>query len=297
MLVVFNDNTVKTGIPLEHIQGQLRNVSGWSNGVAFEVKGTLELESVSLLGQQITKVESPFHVERGVAHLENVKGRFLKGEVMGEDCWVTLDATPHYHAALSIRGAQLEEYARTISGRQAYRGNVDARIELNGWGNEVRNLHGGGEAHITEGDLGELPPLFRLANLIATYLNLPGLALAGRPRSPGKTAFDSANVYFSIAHGLTTFDPIKFTGNAFSLQGQGTMNPQGNLDLQLNVLWGRDQIHIPLLSEFTREASTPILIVKVDGTPSYPQFDVKPLPLFSMLVKALGRNRAVRQEP
>jgi hypothetical protein len=296
-LVVFNDNTVKSGIPLEHIQGQLKNVSGWSNGASVEVHGILDLASVSLLGQQITKVESPFEVEQGVARLKNVKATFLKGELMGEECWVSLDTTPRYHAGLSIRGARLEEYARTIPGRQSYRGRIDARINLDGWGNEVRNLHGDGEAHIAEGDLGELPPLFRLAKKIATVLNIPGLALADRPRSAGKTAFDSADVYFTIAHGLTTFDPIKFTGNAFSLRGQGTMNPQGKLDLQLNVLWGRDQLHIPFLSELTREASTPILVVKVDGTPSFPQFDIRPLPLFNNLLKALGRGRAERQEP
>jgi AsmA-like C-terminal region len=296
-LVVFNDNMVKAGVPLEHIQGQIKHVSGWSNGAALEVHGILDLASVSLMGQQITKVESPFHVQEGVARLESVKGTFLKGELLGEDCWVTLDITPHYHAALSVRGAQLEEYARSIPGRQTYRGKIDARIELNGWGSEVRTLHGGGEAHISEGNLGELPALFRLAKNIATVLNLPGLALADRPANAGKTAFDSANVYFTIANGLTTFDPIKFTGNAFSLQGQGTMKPQGTLDLQLNVLWGRDQLHIPLISDFTREASTPILVVKVDGTPSYPQFDIKPLPMFFKLFKALGRNRAEREVP
>jgi hypothetical protein len=296
-LVVFNDNTVKSAIPLEHIQGQLKNVSGWSNGATLEVHGILDLASVSLLGQQITKVESPFSIERGVARLDSVKGTFLKGELLGEDCRISLDSAPKYHAALSIRGARLEEYARTIAGRQSYRGKIDARIDLNGWGNEVRNVHGGGEAHIAEGDLGELPPLFRLAKGIATVLNIPGLALADRPKSAGKTAFDSADVYFTVANGLTTFDPIKFTGNAFSLRGQGTMNPQGNLDLQLNVLWGRDQLHIPFFSDLTREASTPILVVKVDGTPSYPQFDIAPLPIFDNLIKAFRRGRDDRREP
>jgi AsmA-like C-terminal region len=296
-LVVFDGNAVKTGIPLEHIYGRLKSVSGASNGQSLEVDGILQLDSVSLLGQQITSVESPFHIKQGVARLDNVQGHFLKGELVGENCWVTLDATPRYHAALSIRGAQLQEYARTISGRQSYRGNINAGIELNGWGSDVRNLHGGGDAHITEGDLGELPPLFKLATRIATTLNLPGLALTGRARGAGKTAFDTADVVFTIAHGLTTFDPIKFTGNAFSLQGQGTMNPQGNLDLQLNVLWGRDQLHIPLLSDLTREASTPILIVKVEGTPSYPQYSITPLPLVNKVLQALSRGRAERQGP
>jgi hypothetical protein len=295
MRVVFIDNTVKTGIPLEHIQGEINSVSGWSNGLTLVVKGLLYLESVSLLGQQITKVESPFHIEQGKAWLDSVKGHFLGGELLADECWVTLDATPHYHAALAIEGAQLKEYARTISGRQSYRGRIDAKIELNGWGSEVRNLYGGGEAHITEGDLGELPPLFKLARGIAMFLNIPGFAFADRPRSAGKTVFDSADVVFTTNQGLTTFDPIKFTGNAFSLQGYGTMSPQGNLDLELKVLWGRDQLHIPLLSDLTREASAPILIVKVDGTPSSPQFDIKPLPLFDKLIKALTRARAQPQ--
>ena len=52
------------------------------------------------------------------------------------------------------------------------------------------------------------------------------------------------------------------------------MTPHGKLDLQLNVLWGRDRLHIPLLADFTREASTPILIVHVQGTPSYPQYNM-----------------------
>ena len=295
MLVVFDGNTVKTGIPLEHIQGQLEKVSGSSDGATLEVDGIMKLESVSVLGQQITKVESPFSIKQGVARLISVQGRFLKGDFLGEDCWIALDANPHYHAKLSIHGAQLQDYARTVSGRQSYQGYIDARIELGGLGNDVRNLHGGGEAHITQGNLGELPPLLRLAKVLPAVLNIS--AISDRPRTSGKTAFDSADVVFTIAHGLTTFDPIKFTGNAFSLQGQGAMDPHGKLDLQLNVLWGRDRLHIPLLSDFTREASTPILIVHVQGTPSYPQYNIEPLPIFNDILRALGRSRAERQGP
>ena len=295
--VVFNDNTVKTEIPLEHIQGEIYNVDGWSNGLSLKVDGILDLESVSLLGQQITKVQSPFHVKDGVAGLVNVKGRFLKGDILGENCWVTLDGNPHYHAALSVHGAQLQDYARTISGPQSYQGYIDAKINLEGRGSDVRNLRGEGEAHITQGNLGELPPLVRLATNIATALNLPALALTGRARGAGKTAFDSADVVFTVDHGLTTFDPIKFTGNAFSLLGHGNMSPQGNLDIQLNVLWGRDRIHIRLLSDLTREVSTPILIVRVQGTPSYPLYTVEPLPWVKRLLETLSKTRAERQAP
>ena len=73
------------------------------------------------------------------------------------------------------------------------------------------------------------------------------------------------------------------------------MDPQGNLDLRLNVLWGRDRFHFPLLSDFTREASTPFLIARVQGTPQYPRTDIDAFPVFREMLKALGRGRAERQ--
>jgi hypothetical protein len=295
-LVVFNDNTVKTAIPLEHIQGQIEQVRGSSNGRELEVEGILKLGSVSLLGQQITHLESPFHVNNGVARLDSIRGSFLNGDLLGENSWITLDDTPRYHTSLSIQGAQLEEYARTISGRQSYRGMITASIELNGLGSDVRSLHGGGEAQLTQGDLGELPALFRIAKFLNPLPNIK-LSPGERLRTSGKTAFDSADISFTVSHGLTTFDSIKFTGNAFSLLGQGTLDPQGNLDLRLNVLWGRDRFHFPVLSDFTREASTPFLICHVQGTPSFPRYEFVPLPLFNDVIKLLGQSRVNRQSP
>lgn len=293
-LVVFNDNSLRTGIPLEHIQGQIENVSGWSNGRALEVQGILNLASVMFLGQQITQVESPFHVKDGTARLDSVSGRFLNGRLSGEG-EVSLDTTPHYRAAFSLDGAQLEEYARTISGRQSFRGLVSARIEVNGMGSDVHTLSGRGEGHITQGDLGELPPVLKMAKFLNGFLYLDQTP-SSASRSSGKTAdFDSAEVVFTITHGTTLFDPIKFTGNAFSLKGSGTMDPQSNLDLKLDVLWGRDRFHVPLLSDVARQASSSIFVVRVQGTPSAPQFDLAPLPQFSDLLRDVRKNRARRQ--
>ncbi|MGP0070234.1 MAG: AsmA-like C-terminal region-containing protein [Isosphaeraceae bacterium] len=271
-LVVLNDNTLKTGIPLEHIQGQLDHVSGWSNGLGVRVEGIMSLESVVVLGQQFTKIESPFRVHDGVAELVDLRGRFLGGDLWGKG-WVSLDATPSYYATMTLHGAQLEEYARTLGGRQAYRGNIEAQLECSGLGSDLRTLQGHGEAHITHGDLGTLPVVFRIASLLN-----PTRTLSDAPKAKIKTAFDSADVSFTIAHGLSTLDPIKFTGNAFSLQGRGTLDPQGNLDLRLPVLLGRDRFHIRGLSDLAREAGGQILSVRVTGTLSDLNYDVDVLP-------------------
>jgi AsmA-like C-terminal region len=270
--VVLNDNRISTGIPLEHIQGELRRVKGWSNGLVVRVEGLVWLESVVLLGQQITRVESPFRVQSGVAELISLKGRFLGGDLWGRGR-VTLDPTPSYWAEMSLSNARLEEYARTLGGRRAYRGDINARIECNGLGSDIHTLQGSGEAHINDGDLGELPAYFRPVALVTRTIN------KDVPRVRIKTAFDSVDLAFTISHGLWTLEPIKFTGNAFSLQGRGTLDPQSNLDLRLEPLLGRDRFHVWLLSDLSREASAPIVRVHVQGTLAHPDFSIEPLPL------------------
>ncbi len=293
--VIFNDNAIRTAIPVEHIQGQLENVSGWSNGMALSVEGIMKLESVSFMGQQFTQLESPFHVREGRATLDSIRGHYLGGEVFADDaCWISLDATPRYHAALSLKEARLEEYARTISGRQSYRGLIDATIAFDGLGSDVHSIHGRGDAHIREGDLGELPPVLRVASVINP---VPSISVASldKNRGQGRTVFDSADVNFSIANGITTFDPIKFTGNAFSLMGRGTLDPQGYMDLRLNLLWGRDRLHIPLVSEFARRTSSQFFIAHVRGTPSNFKTSVEPLPPVGDALRAINRARTDSQ--
>ncbi len=281
--VVFIDNTLKAGIPLEHIQGQLEEVRGWSNGHTMEIHGIVRLVSITLLGQQITQVESPFHLERGSARLDSLRGKLLKGELTGSGT-ISLDLTPKYSAALRLAGAQLEEYARTLPGRQSYRGALGAAINLSGLGNDVHSIQGKGEAHITQGDLGELPIALRFIN----FLN-SNLSLLDSPRTSGKTFFDSADVAFRIDHGTAILDPIKLTGSAVSLQGSGNRDPLGNLDIQLKVLYGRGR-RLPIVSDLMREASGQFFIVHVLGPSSNPRFQLEALPQ----VQKLGGLRGQR---
>ncbi len=285
--VIFIDNTLKAGIPLEHIQGQLDEVRGWSNGQTLDIHGIVRLDSITLLGQQITQVESPFHLERGWARLDSLRGKLLRGDLEGSGT-ISLDATPKYSASLQLAGAQLEEYARTLPGRQSYRGALEAAIDLSGLGNNVRSIQGKGEAHITQGDLGELPVALRFINFLNS--NLP---LFDAPRTSGKSFFDSADVVFRIDHGTTILNPIKLTGSAVSLQGKGNRDPLGNLDIQLEVLYGRGR-RLPIVSDVMREFSGQFFIVHVLGPSSNPAFKLETLPQ----VRKLGGLRGQRgQDP
>lgn len=277
-LVVFNDNTLRAGLDLTHLQGQLDHVQGKFDGKELEVRGALELESVDILGQQLTRLRSPLKVEKGVAKLNDLRGRLLGGELFG-DIAVSLDATPKFSSSFRVQDADLERFTRTVPGRQKIRGKVGARLELSGMGYDLHSLQGVGEAHITRGDLGELPDVLRLVKL----LNL----------SPAtKTAFDSADVRLLVVDGRTYLNPIQLTGDAFSLRGAGTLDLQGDLDLRLRVLFGRDAFHIRGISDAFREVSGKIFDIHVTGPAGSPNFQLQALPPASSAIRRVfGRDR------
>lgn len=264
-LAVFSGNSIQAGLPLEHIRGQIEGVRGKFDGEALEVHGLLNLESVALMGQQITRLKSPLDVVGGKARLGPISGNLLDGKLAGTIA-VGLDATPTYSSDLTLDAADLQSLARTLPGRQTFKGLVTGRLALSGIGYDVRTLQGNGEAHITQGDLGELPAALRLFKL----LNLSRAT---------KTAFDSADVAMHIRDGRTTLAPIQLTGDAFSLRGAGTLDTQGELNLRLRLLYGRDSWHVRGLSDALREASGNIFDIHVTGPVASPQPKLEALPL------------------
>lgn len=282
--VVFVDNSIKADIPLEHINGQLTNVRGNSDGHRIEASGDMNIDSVAVAGLQITELSGPITIRDGKARLDGLKGRMLGGELFG-DGELTLDDEPRYRALLKLTAAELREYAKSLSGRQSFQGLVNASIEVHGRGSDIRTMQGKGEGHISQGDIGELPSVLQLAKLINARLT-PGDVTRGA----GKSAFDSADVSFRIINGMTNFDEIKLTGTAFSLKGNGTRDSLGNLDLRLDVLYGRDRLHVPVVSDLLREAGGQLMIIRVTGTSSHPLVKPEVVPQLPRLGAGRGRE-------
>jgi len=282
VLVVLNDNTIRAGIPLEHLQGKLDRVRGRFDGQNLATDGYLKLESASLLGQQFTGLEAPFQLGQGKASLKPLRGRLLNGQLAGEAV-VSLDATPRYFARFDVQNADLANYAASLSGHQTYKGLVSGQIGLSGMGNDLKTIQGAGSLQVREGNLGELPMVLRLINEFQRFKGTKTRAL-----------FDEADVNFTLRNGESILDLVKLTGNVISFQGRGKMDLQGHLDLTLNPLAGRDRFHVPFLSDAMREASGEILVVKARGPIAYPNVVIKPLPRVADGVNFLGKNRSAR---
>jgi hypothetical protein len=279
-LVVFLDNSIEAGLMLKHLQGQIDHLHGSFNGRDLEVGGALALDSISLFDIQVTNLASPIELKDGKARLTQIRGTLMKGQITGR-LEVALDATPKFETRLAIEGADLESYARSLVGKQDFRGLLSGEIELSGQGGDPHTYQGRGRAQITRGDLGKLPAWA----LILKVLNLAGTA---------KTAFDRAEVVFTVRNGQTSLDPVEFFGDAFSLHGRGTMDVQGELNVPLRVLYSRDTWHIPGFSDMIREMEGQILVLRVSGTVAAPDYKPELFPAAGEFARSLGDRRATR---
>ncbi len=264
--VVLNDNKVDFGtdLALEHIQGELYPLRGRFDGRTVEVHGPLHLASVSIFGQQVTRLKADLDVGDGSAALDNIRGTVLGGALSG-GLRASLDVTPRYSLVLAIEEADLHQYAMALTGHQTFKGLLSGMIDVGGIGSDPHTLTGWGKAEVVQGDLGHLPVALRFLN---------ALKLA----KDTKVAFDSAEVAFRINNGETAIEPVHFSGNAFSLHGRGTLDVRGDLDLRLRILAGRDAFHVPLFSDLTRELSGQFLQVRVLGPIGSPSFKPEALP-------------------
>lgn len=282
--VYFLDNKLMAGIPLEHVNGKFKDVWGRSDGRSLVVHGMLDLKNMVISEIPLEHVEGPLVIENGQATLASVKGRLLGGEAYGEG-WLTLAESPRYSGAVRITGADLQKYAMTRPGRQSYRGLVNADVQFEGQGGDVRQVQGRGEAHVVDGDIGELPFVLSLVKGLNKILS-PNVT-----RSRGKALFDSADVGFKIINGRTIFDEFKLTGDAVTLNlsrgRKNTRDPFDKIDLTFDVAYGRNRYNLPLLSRVMREAGAELFQIEVGGTMAAPQAWPRILPT----VTGVGRDR------
>lgn len=275
-LVVLDDNKVDLGseLALDHIHGQIEGVEGYATGDRVEVHGLLNLDSVKLLGQQITRLKSRFDVNEKLARFPDLSGRLLEGSFSGS-IQSTLETTPRYEAGLKFQDADLRAYAATVPGHQAFQGRINGWASVKGAGADLHSLQAAGAARVDHAGLGTVPPL-----LVPIFKFLPG---TGDPH----TAFDAAEVSFKTRNGATRFDPVRIVGNAVTLHGDGNLDIEGNLNLKLAITTGRDKMRGSIW-EMTRKLGGQLFAIRVQGPLSSPTFSAEPFPIAGEAGRMIG---------
>ena len=281
--ILLNDIKILAGNgTVEHIHGELSDLSGRSDGRSLTVLGRIDADNLIVAGLQLSQVRSPLRIEAGQAYLEDVSAKFLDGDIHGQ-MFMTLEDIPEYRVAARLQGADLSRLAQSLPGKQELAGKLDAQLEISGVGADMRQVTGQGQAQIAQAELGKLP----------WYLQLVSQLNLSRDR---RAAFDSGHVSFVIKDGAIELNPIKIVGDTLSLQGSGTIDSQGEIDLTFTPLAGRDEkLHIPGLSDLTREAGGQMLRITAKGPIGSPRITPTPVPAVNRRVSDMIRKVTERK--
>ena len=134
-------------------------------------------------------------------------------------------------------------------------GMAKAELYLNGNGNGVNELEGGGNVHVPTGQLYNLPLVLDLLKVI-TALHVPD-----------GTAFEEAHAEFKVHGKRVQVDRLDLLGNSISLGGKGEVDIDGsNVAMNFYAVWGHvAQMLPPGLRDVPPWLSKNLLLVKARG--------------------------------
>ena len=239
--------SMNAGLPLDDINGSVQLKGRW-DGVQTELKGELDLKSVSVLRQasgksyQIYDIQGPFsfHDREFVAGSKagvprrkvapepekRIRGKAVGGTVF-LDAVIDIQDEPEYRAVVELKNGQLEQYAQKyLRGQDHLAGVMNGAMFLRGKGSNADNMEGEGSLRIAPASLYELP-------LFVQMFQMPQL------RVPDRTAFAQADLRFTIASSRFDFKSIELLGDAMSLRGRGYVGFDGKMDLEFGSHPGR----------------------------------------------------------
>ena len=310
--VVLAGGAVNAGVRVEDIHGRI-DLKGGFDGQQASLAGQLDLDSISVfrqpsgLAHQITRVVGPIRLQEGqftagsremvlplketnstpvrVPPAERISGDAIDGKLT-LDAVADLRAEPNYRVNVSLAQGRLERYAQQyLRGQSDVAGIMNGWLSLSGWGASTDQIHGRGKLQIAPAALYQLPLFVHMFRAL-------------RLDSPDRTAFERADLVFSIGNSRLNFEAIDLVGNAISLKGRGYVRFDGAMQLDFYSMLARNQIRLPIVHEIAKKLSRGWVGVKVTGSIYAPQTSIIPVPEFDDAVKQfLGTFDTAPQPP
>jgi hypothetical protein len=275
---VLTGNTLDTGTTLEAVHGAVTSRGTW-DGRRAEIIGQLDIDSLKVLGYELTHVRGPYEFSgsqlyvgspasfsprvRAIPLTDRITANAIGGQLTF-DAAVRFDEETAYNLKLYLSQGQLEEYARRyMAGTRSLRGIMTGWVDLYGTGTTVDDIKGRGQFRIRPAALYELP-------VIAQVLKVMVLS------PPDKTAFNYAFTDFTVGHSRFNFSVIDLVGDAITLRGRGTAGFDGKLNIEFFSMLSRKQLSIPILGALVGQFTTGWIGVEVTGDVDKSETKIKP---------------------
>jgi hypothetical protein len=268
--------TLDLDMPIEKITGKV-TLEGIMTPSYTEMLGRMEIDSLFFMGYPITQVSGPFKLvnnqlifgssqtfgaqspgaPKTVSLDDRIQGRIFEG-IVSLDSILTLNKNFDYRSRVELTRGSLANWAQLNGyGASQIRGNMNGWIDLTGQGTEMNAVTGRGQLWIDQAELYELPLFIRLFNVLKFV-------------PPDKTAFRYAYADFGIANSRFNFDQIELIGSSIGMSGNGYIQFDQIISMDLISKIPRNQSPVPLVNSIMdipmlRQATEGIVQVHVGG--------------------------------
>ncbi|MBT4843856.1 MAG: hypothetical protein HON92_00340, partial [Planctomycetaceae bacterium] len=302
--------SIDCGTRLSGMQGGIQ-FTGVLDDRGFRSSAFVEIDSMFLGNQQITKIQGPLWIdERQIlagtwarATQENRTGSTvirqpqrpamsLTGHSFGGlakiDLQVLFDkdqrrfasnngkSQPRFMLQASLLQADLAKLARHRRVQERTSGRVDATLRLRGVVGDRTSWLGDGQVRLKQADTYELPLMVALFNKIDIQAD--------------RGVFSSTDVDFRIKNDQIVLDRIDLRGDTVSLYGTGWMSFEEEINLNFYSRVGRQQIVIPIINAVLTEASKSLLQIEVVGTVGQPRVNSTAFPELDGAMERILKN-------
>ncbi len=250
---------------------------GRSDGHSAVTAGELAVDSLLWNDVQLTNMHGPLWTDsthlllgEAAARQQNQPPRRLTAEAYGGKLAANIDLlhdpNPSYRLDLGLSGVSLARFVHErLGGPNDMSGTVSGTLAVSGTGQTTQTLSGGGELHLVDGNIYQLPPLVAILKLLSN-------------RPPNTTAFNRCDMKFTVQGEHVHFDPLNLRGDVVSLYGSGDADFNRKLNLVFYTLIGPADLPIPLWKTIAGHVSQQGLQLKVVGTLDDPKVKKEPFP-------------------
>lgn len=262
------DATMTKGEFLEQVAGNLV-MEGYGYGNRHHGDGYLKNGEIVLHGLHFTHVESPIRLFKDYLQFSPIEGSFYQGNARA---WIILDVTDYggFKGSCTVNTAQLNSVIKALAERSAKKkkapleknpgegakGILSGEISFQGNFHDSDLLTGRGWLQVHSGEIWRLPLLLAIFDILSL---------------PERPAFREGESRFSISRGRFDINMLKLHSSLLSISGNGTLDFDGNLRLQLLTHFAPHYLpRIPLISQILDMFKREFFELYVTGTLSQP---------------------------
>ncbi|MBI1849005.1 MAG: hypothetical protein HYR85_01545 [Planctomycetes bacterium] len=217
--VGLDDFRVSTGVDIEKMNGTIKVSEADLFGSTLRIDADVSNMDLQVLGRKVSKVSARLMGRPSTFLAYRISGDFYGGQIVQRDSKVLirLGKPTQYEGHLGIVEVDAEQLAADLfPGQSDVKGTARTNIDFHGSGSSIVDLEASGALRVRDGRLLRLP-------LIDSLLRL--LSIKSRP------AFRDMDVEFAVRDGVVDFQRFDFSSLAMSLEGTGTLDMDGTLDL------------------------------------------------------------------